>query len=137
MHYLLDTNILSELIKPRPNTAVTQRLLAAAPRSIWASEATRYELRYGAMLLAAPAPLWARIQALVLPIPRWMPVGAAISERAGNIAAQLRRQGRPSDVLDPIIAATALELRCPLVTRNVGDFEFIDELVVENWFAEN
>ena len=88
------------------------------------------------MLHPAPERLWARIQALVLTVPTWVPVGAAISDRAAVITAMLRRKGRPSDVVDPFIAATALELRLPVVTHNVRHFEIIEGLVVEDWFVE-
>ena len=133
---VLDTNVLSELVKPRPNPALLERVLAAPRGSFYASEMTRYELRFGALLHPAPERLWARIQALVLPMPIWVPVNAAISERAAAITARLRRMGRPSDVVDPFIAATALELGLPVVTHNVRHFETIDDLRVEDWFVE-
>lgn len=133
---VLDTNVLSELVKPRPNPAISERVLSAPKGTFYASEMTRYELRFGALLHPAPERLWARIQALLLPVPSWVPVSAAISDRAAVITAMLRRKGRPSDVVDPFIAATALEFRLPVVTRNVRHFEAIDGLVVEDWFVE-
>jgi predicted nucleic acid-binding protein len=136
MNYLLDTNILSELAKPRPSNLVRDKVLNAPPDSLFASEASRYELRFGTALLDRPEPLWARIQALVLPVAQWVPMNAAISERAGNIGASIRRRGRPPEAKDMMIAATAMELRCPLVTRNVSDFEGIEGLTIENWFDE-
>lgn len=133
---MLDTNVLSELVKPRPNPALSERVLSAPKGSLYASEMTRYELRFGALLHPSPERLWARIQALVLTVPNWAPVNATISDRAAVITAMLRRKGRPSDVVDPFIAATALELRAPVVTRNVRHFETIDGPVVEDWFVE-
>jgi predicted nucleic acid-binding protein len=134
---VLDTNVLSELVKPKPNAGVLRRLLAAPSGTYRASELTRFELRFGALLHPQPERLWARIQALILPVPTWLPVDAAISERAAIIAAQLRRKGRPvGSLADPIIAATALEAGLPLVTHNVRHFEAIDDLLVEDWFVE-
>jgi len=133
---VLDTNVLSELVKPRPNPALLERVLAAPRGTFYASEMTRYELRFGALLHPAPERLWARIQALVLPVPIWRPVNQAIAERAAAVAALLRRKGRPADAVDPFIAATALDLDIPVVTRNLRHFEAIDGLVVENWFVE-
>lgn len=135
--FLIDTNVFSELVKPRPNEAVCDRLLGAAEGSLFASEMTRYELRFGALILHNPAPLWARIQALVLPIAQWLAVTTAISDRAARVAAELRRKGRPSDLVDPFIAATALEMGCPVVTRNVRHFDGVDGLTVLDWFAAN
>ena len=134
--YVLDTNVLSELVRPRPNAAISERVLEAARGTLLASEMTRYELRFGALLHPSPAPFWARIEALVLPIPIWLPVTAAISDLAARITIELRRKGRPSDVVDPFIAATALEYGYPVVTRNVRHFEPIEGLRVEDWFEE-
>jgi predicted nucleic acid-binding protein len=133
---VLDTNVLSELVKPRPNPAISERVLSAPRGAFYASEMTRYELRFAALLHPQPERLWARIQALVLTVPTWVPVSLAISDRAAVITAVLRRKGRPSDVVDPFIAATALEFRLPVVTHNVRHFEAIDGLVVEDWFVE-
>jgi hypothetical protein len=79
---VLDTNVLSELVRTRPNPAIAERVLSASKGSLYASEMTRYELRFGALLHPAPQRLWARIQALVLTVPNWVPVSAAISDRA-------------------------------------------------------
>ena len=133
---VLDTNVLSELVKPKPNPAVWERVLAAPKGTLYASEMTRYELRFGALLHPTPARLWARIQALVLVVPHWVPVTAAISDRAAHITAHLRRIGKPSDVVDPFIAATALELGMAVVTRNVRHFVAVEGLRVEDWFVE-
>ncbi len=48
--YLLDTNVLSELTRPRPDVAVIRRLFSTSPSALFVSEMTRYELRYGAAL---------------------------------------------------------------------------------------
>ncbi len=133
---VLDTNVLSELVRPRPNAAISERVLSAPKGAFYASEVTRFELRFGALLNPAAERLWARIQILVLPIPTWVPVNAAISERAAVFMAMLRRKGRPSDAMDPFIAATALELGLPVVTHNVRHFDPIDGLAVEDWYVE-
>ena len=98
---------------------------------------TRYELRLGALSHARPDHLWARIQALILPIPAWLPVTAEISERTAEIQAVLYRKGRPIGAIDPFIAATALVFACPVVTRNTRHFEMIDGLQVINWHLEH
>lgn len=136
MNVVLDTNVLSELVKPRPNAAVSRMILDAPAGSLFASEVTRYELRVGALLHRRPEHLWARIQALILPIPHWLNVTAEISERTASIAALLKRTGRNVGVIDPFIAATALSLGCPVVTRNVRHFELIDGLKVIDWHFE-
>lgn len=136
MRVVLDTNVLSELVKPAPNASVSQMVLDAPAGSLFASELTRYELRFGALLHPRPEHLWARIQALILPIPTWMNVTAEVSERAAAIAASLKRRGRTVGAIDPFIAATALVLGCPVVTHNVRHFEIIDGLQVIDWHLE-
>lgn len=136
MKVVLDTNVLSELVKPAPNASVSQMILDAPAGSLFASEVTRYELRYGALMHPRPEHLWARIQALILPIPTWLNVTAEISERTAVIAATLDRHGRPIGAIGPFIAATAFVLGCPVVTRNVRHFEIIEGLQVINWHLE-
>ncbi len=133
--FVLDTNVLSELVKPRPNTAIANQILGAPVGSLFASEMTRYELRLGAAKHANPASMWARIQALMLTVPTWVPVGAEISERTGLIAAALDRKGKPAGAIDPFIAATALVLGFALVTHNTRHFEQVDGLHVIDWFV--
>jgi tRNA(fMet)-specific endonuclease VapC len=136
MKVVLDTNVLSELVKPLPNASVSQMILDAPIGSLLASEVTRYELRYGALMHPRPEHIWARIQALILPIPTWLNVTAEISERTAVIAAALDRQGRTIGAIDPFIAATALALGCPVVTHNVRHFEIIEGLQVIDWHVE-
>lgn len=136
MKVVLDTNVLSELVKSQPNASVSQMILDAPPGSLFASEMTRYELRLGALLHPRPDHLWARIQALILPIPTWLPVTAEVSEQTAEIEATLSRKGTPIGVIDPFIAASALVLGCPVVTRNTRHFEAVDGLHVINWHLE-
>lgn len=53
----------------------------------------------------------------------WIPVTAAIAERAGALQANLRRQGQTRSIPDMIVAATALDAGCALVTDNRKDFQ--------------
>lgn len=136
MKVVLDTNVLSELVKPRPHATVARMILEAPAGSLFASEVTRYELRYGALKHPKSEHLWARIQALILPVPAWLPVTAEISERTAVIAAALDRAGRPIGAFDPFIAASALLLGCPVVTRNTRHFQAVDGLEVIDWHVE-
>ncbi len=131
---LLDTNILSEVLRPRPSPAVIGRLLQFNSRTLFASEITRFELCFGARLRADAPMFWARLQRELMPLVTWLPVTEAVSTRAGEIAAAQRLAGRPCGTVDPFIAATALVQGVPLVTRNVQHFERINGLKVQNWF---
>ena len=134
--YLLDTNILSEVVKQAPAKAVIDALAARVPTELFASEITRYELRFGVALLAEGEAFWNRIQfEVVSKVGQWLPVTQEISERAGDIRARLRSVGRESGTLDPLLAATAIVHDCVLVTRNIRHFEGISGLRIENWFG--
>lgn len=135
--YLLDTNVLSELVRPRPDARVVNRLLTLRASDLFASAVTRYELRYGACLRKDTARFWARLQADILPLVTWLPVTQEIAETGGKIAADLRLQGRSAGDLDPLIGATATAHDLVLVTRNTRHFECMTGLRLENWFVEN
>lgn len=134
--YLIDTNVLSEVIRPRPNLAVVRTLLTTDPALRFASEITRYELRFGAMLRDDGAALWACIEQRILPLVRWLPVDAAVVLAAADLGAMLRRSGETIEWADLMLAATAAANELTVVTRNVRRFERLPKLMVENWFAQ-
>lgn len=134
--YLLDTNVLSEVTRPRPNLAVIRRLFSTSPAALFASEMTRYELRYCASLQARAEEIWAKIAREILPLPLWLPIDEPTSLAAGRLRGELRSSGRTIEVQDAFLAATALVRDLVLVTRNVRHFESVRGLAVENWFGE-
>lgn len=132
--YVFDTNVLSEITNRRPNAAVVAKLMACDPALRFASEMTRYELRYGAALLPPENPMWQRILDEVVPRFTWLPIDAAVCMCTADLTAALRRSGRMLDWADLFIAATALVHGKVIVTRNVRHFDRIEGLLVENWF---
>lgn len=134
--YLIDTNVLSEVIRPRPDLKVVRQLLATDPALRFASEITRYELRYGAMLRDDGGALWARITQHILPLARWLPVDDAVVLAAADLGAILRKSGQPIDWPDLMLAATASAHGLTVVTRNVRHFDRVPGALVENWFAD-
>lgn len=133
--YLIDTNVLSEVIRARPDVGVLRKLLKTAPRFRFASEITRYELRYGAVLRSDGEALWARIEERILPLVNWLPIDAAVVVTAADLGVMLRRAGKPVDWADLMLAATAVVHDLTMVTRNVRHFDRMPDLHVENWFA--
>ncbi len=132
--YLIDTNVLSEVIRPRPQLSVVKHLLTTDPALRFASEVTRYELRYGAMLRDDGGVLWARIVQRILPLVHWLPVDQAVVLAAADLGAALRRSGQPIEWADLMLAATASVHGLAVVTRNVRHFERVPDVQVENWF---
>ena len=132
---LLDTNVLSELVRQRPEPRVVA-YVKSQPNAL-VSVLTLHELAYGAARVDDEARRTAlegwlagirgRFAASVVA------VDAAIAERAGRIRAEADRRGRGCDVLDVLIAATALERDALVATRNVRHFETLDVDAVDPW----
>lgn len=133
---LLDTNVLSEAMRRQPTLAVMKAMRALRPEERFASEISRYELRVGAARLDDGGRLWQRLEQEVLPLVRWLSVGAAEAMAAADIGAALRRRGETVESTDLFIAATALVHGLIVATRNVRHFGRVPGLAVENWFPE-
>ena len=135
--YLLDTNVLSELIRKSPDRGVTAAVKRLDQRAAFSSEVTLFELRYGAMRRGDAATFWSRLENELIPAVQWLPVDRAIQLRAADLAADLDHRGERIGNEDCWIAATAIEHRLTLVTRNLRHFERIPSLRVESWFEDS
>lgn len=134
--YLLDTNVLSELTKPLPDERVQRRVYSTAKELLFASEMTRFELRFGATIHPQPEKVWERIERKILPLAVWIPIGPEVSTATADLDGTMRRKGRMIETADVFIAGTALAFGLVLVTRNVRHFQEVPGLEIENWFPE-
>jgi predicted nucleic acid-binding protein len=122
--YLLDTNVVSETRRTRPDSGVTAFLAAADPAGLFLSVLTLGELRKGVEARRRTDPVAAdQLGAWVDTIEttfadRVLPIGAATARLWGELSA-----GRSLPVIDTLIAATAIRHGVTLVTRNADDFE--------------
>ena len=132
--YLLDTNVISELMRKRPAETVLERLGRIRDHELHTSSICVMELRFGAVRHPRGRPLWERVQKKILPRFSILPVGYEEALKAGDILAGLEAAGTPIGVEDVLIGCTALAHGLRLVTRNVKHFERVDGLVVEDWW---
>ena len=135
---LLDTNVLSELMRPVPSPDVETWLSAQPPAGMFISAITEAELRYGLALL----PGGQRQQRLVAQAEamfaedfdgRILPFDHAAAGAYATIAAARRRAGRPISLADAQIAAIAASRGAAIATRNVSDFAECGIAVVDPW----
>lgn len=118
--FLVDTNILSELVRKRPDPGVLE--WAQGVRRVALSAVTVEEVSFG--LAWKPNPriqLW--FEEFLDTHCEILPVSTEIARRSGEIRGQLQARGQTRSSADMIIAATAQEHQLSVVTRNVRDFE--------------
>ena len=126
MNYLLDTCVLSELVKPLPHPAVIDWLTDTASDRLFLSAMTIGELRKGVLKLPESKKkvrLTHWLTALMTEYhDRILPIDILVSEQWGMMQATAEQAGTPLAVIDGLIAATALTHHLTVVTRNEQDF---------------
>jgi toxin FitB len=137
---LLDTNVLSELMRPRPNEAITAWLDGQVDEAIWTTSISVFEIRYGLALLEEGRRrrnLEEAFRALLEDelLGRVAPFDRAAAEIAGDLAARRRAAGRQIGNQDTQIAGIALARRASIATRNVRHFEDLGIELIDPWSA--
>jgi toxin FitB len=139
---ILDTNVLSALMRNPPDAAVVAWLDLQAAESIWITSITLFETRLGLALL----PKSRRRQALEAAFARTLSedlenrvldFDSAAAAEAASLAAIRQKAGRPVDVRDTLIAGIALARRATLATRNVRHFQDLKLLLLNPWKIAN
>lgn len=128
--YLLDTNIVSDLVR-NPQGTAAGKIARVGEDAIATSIIVAAELRYGAAKRAS-ARLTRQLEA-VLGVIETPPFEAPADARYGDLRVALERAGTPIGANDLLIAAHALALDMVLVTDNTREFERVPGLRVENW----
>lgn len=131
--FLLDTNILSELVKKKPNPGFLARLRSENPHTIYSSSICVFELRYGSALRDDFSIFWKKIMDSIISRISILQFGEDEACLAGDVLAQLQKTGQIIGVEDIYIAATALSHKCTLVTANTRHYKRIEGLKIENW----
>jgi toxin FitB len=141
MNYLLDTCVLSELVKKHPSNQVADWFSLQQAEQLFVSSITLAEIKKGLYKIKTAQP--ERFQALM----RWyvtlenkfagriLPVSVAVLDDWAGIAATAELQGRTLAVMDSLIAATAHQHQLVLVTRNVDDFKTVPIQIVNPYLT--
>ena len=132
--YLLDTNILSYFIKGVSPLLTLRVHKAMQAQSMVTSVICRAELRYGQALMTPDDKRRTAIDLLLTELPT-LPWTAAAADCYGEVAAALKRQGRPIGSHDTQIAAHALAEGLILVTHNTRHFQDVPGLKIQDWMV--
>ena len=128
--YLLDTNIISDLVK-HPQGLVFQQIVTVGEDNICTSIIVACELRFGAAKSRSPR-LVEQLER-ILNVLTILPLEPPVEHYYAAIRKELEQAGTPISPNDLLIAAHALSLNLTLVTANIREFQRVSTLRVENW----
>jgi toxin FitB len=137
--FLLDTNVISELVKPRPEPAVTRWIEATDEDLLCLSVLTFGEIRKGMAALPDASSrrvsleTWLDHELALRFAGRILAIDQAVADRWGGIAAKALAAKSPLPVIDGLLAATALKHNLTLVTRNARDVAITGVSVFNPW----
>ncbi len=134
---ILDTNILSALMRKTPEYEVIEWLNRQPRTSVWTTSITVLEIRFGLQVLPAGkrrSQLMLAFKAALAEIAeRVAPFDSDAAQQAGDLMASRQKKGRPIDLRDGMIAGIVLARHAALATRNVRHFEGIPASIVNPW----
>jgi len=137
--FLLDTNVISELVRPKPEPKVTAWVSAVDEDLLYLSVLTLGEIRIGITSLKDASrrvtlEAWLDSDLLLRFAGRVLPIDQAVADRWGRLAAEaMPKSALP--VIDGLLAATALHHNLTLVTRNIRDVAVTGVPVFNPWTA--
>jgi tRNA(fMet)-specific endonuclease VapC len=131
--YLLDTNILSEFVKKRPNEQLLAKVRAQNQEELFTATICLMELRYGSKLRDDFDSFWSRLEREVISKVSVVSIDEETALVAGDILSDLKKTGATIGIEDVLIAASAKANKFTVVTANTRHFSRINGLDVENW----
>jgi predicted nucleic acid-binding protein len=138
MNYLLDTNVISELIAREPNQKVVDWIDSLDPETVYLSVITIGELRKGIEKLASSRrkdqlTTWLASDLLRRFANKMVAITIDVMLVWGELMRRLERDGKAIDAIDSLIAASVLEGQYTLVTRNEDDFQHTGVPIINPW----
>jgi hypothetical protein len=138
MSFLVDTNVVSEWVKPRPNPGVAAWLAATNEDQVFLSVVTVAELRHGIERISTgrrqrQLSAWLENDLPMRFEGRVLSIDAAIADACGKLVARSEAMGRPVEAMDAFLAATAQVHQLTLVTRNTTHFHSILKALLNPW----
>ena len=138
MRFLLDTCVISELIARQPDPGVVQWVDSIDEDRLFLSTITIGEIKKGIEKLPVSSRRsalaeWLDEELLIRFQDKILPMDTEVMLVWGELTAQLEKQGKPMPAIDSLIAATALQARLNLVTRNEDDFAHCGVAVINPW----
>jgi len=138
VNFLLDTDVVSEWTKPRPDSGVVAWLAEADEDRVFISVITLAELRYGIERMPAGArrnrlDMWVSEQLPARFEARVLSIDTETADTWGRVMARGQVRGRLVGTMDTFIAATAERHHLTLVTRNVPDFDALGIRLINPW----
>jgi len=137
---VIDTNVLSALTRRVPDQAIVRWFDVQPRSSIWTTAVTLFETRFGIAIMqderrrATLETIANRILEEIVE-DRVLPFDTLAAEASANLAAIRRRQGRPGEMRDTMIAGITIAHRATLATRNIRHFADLPVPVVNPWVA--
>ena len=136
--WLLDTNVLSELRKPKPEPKVLAFVAGLPLDAMYISSVTLAEIRFGIELIVdvhrrAALSDWLALKIRPMFEQRVLPVSEDVMFKWRLLVEDGRKRGHTFSQPDLIIAATALQYGLTVVTRDIGDYERAGVLLLDPW----
>jgi len=135
---LLDSNVLSELMKSQPHAQVVAWLDGQPRVSLWTTSITLLEIRFGLQILPAGKRRDQQIEAFEILVAHKLERRVAVfdstaARHTADLMAARQKAGRPGDLRDSMIAGIALAANAGLATRNTRHFDDLHISVVNPW----
>ena len=136
---VLDTNVLSALMRQTPDTRVIAWLDKQSRTSVWTTSVTMLEIRFGLQIMATGQRRSRLLEAFETLIEkmghRVAPFDDEAAAKAADLMASRQRQGRPVELRDTMIAGIVSARHATLATRHLFHFEDLSVPVVNPWLA--